>query len=137
MIAVVRIPAAAEQNPVPGTLARAGLNRARLLSLLLQTAVVAAMLVVVSQLVDEWAEGHLLAAWAVLWAAGFAGLAALAGLTRRLAVRALQAAQHWSQAQQRAMADEHYWRLAQSDPRIMAEIEAAIARSEAAGAQRG
>ena len=59
----------------------------RSLSTLLLAAVVAAMVVVADQLIDTWADGHLLAAWVTLWAVGFVAVGLFAGATRELASR--------------------------------------------------
>ena len=48
---------------------------------MLLAAMVSALLVVANQVIDTWSEGHLLAAWMVLWLVAFAAL----GVTRRLA----------------------------------------------------
>jgi hypothetical protein len=93
-------------------------------------AVFASLLVVADQLIDTWAEGHLLAAWVALWAVAFAALAfaasRLSGLATRLAgiiARSVTA------AQQRAR-EEEMWEHARHDPRIRAELAAAQARAQ-------
>ena len=53
---------------------------------LLLAAVVSALLVVANQVIDTWSEGHLLAAWMVLWLVAFAALALLTMPARRMAV---------------------------------------------------
>jgi len=98
----------------------------------LLVAAVASSLVVAEALVTHWDESSLLAAWAVLCAAVFAGAALyadkmLAGVKR---VGALLSAGAESRA--RARADELFLATAKSDPRIMADLRAAIARSTAA-----
>ena len=50
---------------------------------LLLAAVVSALLVVANQMIDTWSEGHLLAAWMVLWLVAFAALALLSAPARR------------------------------------------------------
>jgi len=64
---------------------RASLNGPRSLSTLLLAAVVAAMVVVADQMMDTWADGHLLAAWVALWAVGVAAVGLFAGVSRDLA----------------------------------------------------
>jgi cobalamin synthase len=108
-----------------------GSDGSRALAGMLSAAVFASLLVVADQLIDTWAEGHLLAAWVTLWVVAFAALALaatrLTGLAGRLAgliVRRLAA------AQQRAR-EEEMWEHARHDPRIMAELAAAQARVQA------
>ena len=47
---------------------------------------VSALLVVANQVIDTWTEGHLLAAWMVLWLVAFAALALLTAPARRAGV---------------------------------------------------
>lgn len=93
---------------------------------LLLAAIVAALLVVANQLVDTWTEGHLLAAWVVLWTIGFAALALLAAPARR-AVRALGAGyQQAADSRRRAAEDRKFWDVALTDARVMADISRAM-----------
>ena len=56
---------------------------ARGLATFLLAAVVSGLLFAANQLIDTWADGHLLAAWIALWAVAFAALALVAGPIRR------------------------------------------------------
>src|SRR3954454_19142118 len=47
-------------------------------------AIVAALLVVTNQVVDTWSDGHLLAAWIVMWTVAFGALALFAAPIRRV-----------------------------------------------------
>ena len=58
---------------------------ARRLSALLLAAVLATLVVIADQVIDTWADGHLMLAWVILWALVFAGLALFADGARRLA----------------------------------------------------
>ena len=72
---------------------------ARGLSALLLAAAIATLIVVADQLIDTWADGHLMLAWVILWALVFAGLALFADGARRLARRSVAAGlrlQTWS-----------------------------------------
>lgn len=111
---------------------RQGFDRARGLAAGLLAAMVSALIVVAEQLIDTWAEGHLLAAWVLLWAVGFAALALLAPTARSLAARVMQSLNGWSQRVARRRADERLWDLAQRDARVMADIQSARSRAEAA-----
>lgn len=103
-----------------------GFDGARAASSLLLAAIVAALLVVADQVVDTWNEGHLLAAWIVLWTVAFAALALLAAPARR-AANALRATVHaWNGRRVRLAQDEQYWQAALTDARLMADISRAM-----------
>ena len=106
--------------------ARTGLNSTKALAAMLLAAVVAALLVVANQLVDNWSDGNLLAAWVILWAVGFAALGLCAGTARKLAVRAVAALDAWSQHVAEEHADTRYLAAAMEDPRIMADLRRAL-----------
>lgn len=101
------------------------------LATVLLAAMVSALIVVTDQLIDTWAEGHLLAAWVLLWVIGFAALALLAPTARHLSKRLMASLDAWSQRVARRRADERLWELARKDPRIMADLRAARSRAEA------
>jgi hypothetical protein len=86
--------------------------------------------VVADQLMDTWADGHLLAAWVLMWVIGFAALALLAPTARSLAARVMAGLDGWSQHVARRRADERLWDLARKDARVMADIQAAATRFE-------
>lgn len=98
------------------------------LSSMLLAAMVSALVVVADRLIDTWADGHLLAAWVALWAVGFAALAVFSGAARKLAASAVVALDKWSQRVAQNRADERLWAIAQADPRVMADLQMAIAR---------
>jgi len=93
---------------------------------LLLAAVVSALLVVANQVIDTWSEGHLLAAWMVLWLVAFAGLALLSAPARRAGAALLQATHTWAENRRLAAEDERTWAVAVKDPRIMAELNHAM-----------
>lgn len=109
---------------------RQGFDGTRSLATMLLAAMVAALVVVADQLVDTWADGHLLAAWMVLWLIGFAAMALLAGTARKAAMKAVAALDAWSQRVARQRADARLMELAQRDPRVMADLQAAIGRAQ-------
>lgn len=109
---------------------RRGFDSTRGLAAMLLAAAVAALVVVADQMIDTWAEGHLLAAWVALWAIGFAALGLFAGAARRLAARLVLALDAWSARVAQARADERLWAIAQTDARVMADLRAAMTRSE-------
>ena len=125
---VVRVEAALAatrqlKNQISGT---------RGLATLLLAAMVAAAMVVAYQVMDSVAEGHLLVVWIALWAVAFAALALFAGATRRLAARTVSGLNDWSQAIAQGRADMRRWEAARADPRVMADLQAAITRQKAA-----
>ena len=93
---------------------------------LLLAAVVSALMVVANQVIDTWSEGHLLAAWMVLWVVAFAALALLTLPARRMAVALRAGTQAWAARRRRAAEDARTWQVAMQDPRIMAELNHAM-----------
>jgi hypothetical protein len=111
---------------------------ARGLATFLLAAVVSGLLFAANQLIDTWADGHLLAAWIALWAIAFAALALAAGPIRRAVTSmkefdgsAMYAA--WSARRKSRIQDEKMWDYAQHDARLMADIMRAIDDSPEAG----
>lgn len=112
---------------------RRSLNGARTLAAMLLASVASALIVVADQVASTWAEGHLLAAWVLLWAIGFTVLAAFAQTARRVAAQLLAAFDAWSAGVARTRADQRFWQAAQDDPRVMAELRAALSRDDGSG----
>jgi hypothetical protein len=110
---------------------RKDLNGTKGLAAMLLAAVVAALLVVADQVIDTWADGHLLAAWVAMWSVGFAALALFAGAARNAARRVVAALDAWSHRIAQARADERLMSIARNDPRIMSDLQAAISRHSA------
>ena len=102
------------------------LDGARGAASLLLAAVVSALLVVANQVIDTWGEGHLLAAWMVLWLVAFAALALLSAPARRAGIALLAGAQRWAENRRRAAEDQRTWQVAMKDPRVMAELNHAM-----------
>ncbi len=109
---------------------RKGFDSTRGLSALLLAAMVSALVVVADQLMETWADGHLLAAWMLMWMVGFAALALLAPTARTLARSVVSNLDTWSRGVARRRADERLWELARKDTRVMADIQAAASRAE-------
>jgi len=108
---------------------RGGINSTKSLSAMLLAAMVSALVVVADQLMDTWAEGHLMLAWIALWVVAFAAVAIFAGAARKLASALVQALDAWSARVAQRRADERLWSSAKADPRIMADLNAAMSRS--------
>ena len=111
---------------------------ARSVATFLLAAVVSGLVLAANQLIDTWADGHLLAAWVALWAVAFAALALAASPIRRAVVSvkqfdgsALYAA--WSVRRKARIQDEKMWDYAKQDARLMADIMRAIGDSPEAG----
>ncbi|MDB5880608.1 MAG: hypothetical protein JWP43_486 [Ramlibacter sp.] len=92
----------------------------------LLAAIVAALLVVANQVVDTWTEGHLLAAWIVMWTVVFAALAVFAAPLRR----ASSEMQAWLKLRairrRQAAEDAKLWQVALGDQRVMADLSRAM-----------
>jgi hypothetical protein len=109
---------------------RRGFSATKGLSAMLLAAMVSALLVVADQLIDTWAEGHLMLAWIALWVVGFAAVAVFAGAARKLASTLVSSLDAWSARLAKSRADDRLWASAQADPRVMADLTAAITRSQ-------
>ncbi|HXD38954.1 MAG TPA: hypothetical protein VN649_00195 [Ramlibacter sp.] len=103
-----------------------GFNATRASASLLLAAIVAALLVVASQVIDTWTEGHLLAAWIVMWAVAFASLALLATPAKRASAALRVGLRRWNAARKQAAEDAQLWQLALTDARVMADISRAM-----------
>ncbi|KQR42816.1 hypothetical protein [Acidovorax sp. Leaf160] len=101
-------------------------NGARAGASLLLAAVVASLLVVANQVIDTWGEGHLLAAWMVLWMVAFVALALLAGPARGVVASLRTQYGNWAEALRRQEEDERTWNAALRDARIMADLSRAM-----------
>ena len=104
------------------------LDSARASASLLLAAIVAALLVVANEVIDSWAQGHLLAAWILMWTIAFAALALLATPARNVSSRLRAALASWKVARKQAAADERLWQVALSDARVMADISRAMSQ---------
>ncbi|MEQ1535505.1 MAG: hypothetical protein ABL923_06465 [Burkholderiaceae bacterium] len=107
------------------------LTSARSVATFLLAAVVSGLVLAANQLIDTWADGHLLAAWIALWTVAFAALALAAGPIRRAVVSvkqfdgsAMYAA--WTARRKARIADEKMWDYARHDARLMADIMRAV-----------
>ncbi len=105
-------------------------DAAKTMAGMLLAAVVAALLVVADQLIETWADGHLLVVWVALWAVAFAALALLQPQLRQVSMRlaAWLAIRSAKRAQRRA--EEQVWSVAQQDYRVMTELRIAAMRDD-------
>lgn len=97
---------------------------------LLLVVVVSALLVVANQVVDTWTEGHLLAAWLVMWVVVFAATALLTMPARRLG--AFLRARLSAVVERRRMVahDAQFMQVARGDHRLMAELNCCARRPD-------
>ncbi|CAN5400017.1 hypothetical protein BH10PSE16_BH10PSE16_33640 [soil metagenome] len=100
------------------------------IALLLGSAMVAAVMVVAYEVMDTTTEGHLLVMWMVLWLALFAVLAFFAGTARHISTRLVGSLDAWSRRVAEARADQRLWAIAKADPRVMADLQTAMAHHE-------
>lgn len=97
---------------------------------LMLAAGVAALVVGVDQLINSWAESHVVAAWLALWAVAVLAIVVLRGLTRHLAQNLMTGLDAWSAHVARSRADERLWSMAQTDPRLMSDLQVAMDRAD-------
>ena len=104
---------------------------------LLLAGAISALVVVADQIVSTWTDGHLLMAWVSLWAMVFAALALFAQATRGWTTRVIAALEARSRAWAERADAERMWSAAQSDPRLMADLQGARLRAERDAAAAG
>lgn len=118
----------------PSVTTRVGLggkvDGSKTLAGMLLAAALAALLVVADQLIESWADGHLLVGWVALWTVTFAALALLAPPLRQLTGAMAVALARWSREAKERRMEETMWEYARQDPRVMAELQHARARSQ-------
>jgi len=102
----------------------------RSLAAMLLAAIVAAFVVVADQMMDTWADGHLFAAWVALWAVAFAAVGLFAGVSKSMAIQMKQGLDAWSVRMAQRRSDERLWSIAQTDARLMSELQSALSRSD-------
>jgi hypothetical protein len=96
----------------------------------LLSAVLASLLVVADQVIENWADGHLLLAWVALWSVVFAGLAFCARPLRRASMLAAQAVAGWLLSAKVAREEARLWECARLDSRVIDELRAAQTRGD-------
>lgn len=118
-----QMPAATAQAVAPAT-------SAKTLSTLLLAAGVAALVVMADQMIDDWAETHVLASWLALWAVAVLAIGALRGVTRMLAQKLMANLDGWSAQVARRRSDQRLWAMAQNDTRMMRDLQTAMDRAD-------
>jgi hypothetical protein len=118
-------------RPLGQTRSKLGLARSRTLAGMLLAAIVAALLVVAEQLIETWADGHLLVVWVALWTVAFTALALLAPSLRQGTSAVVALLTRWDAARAQHRSDNALWALAQQDTRVMRDLQVASMRCEA------
>lgn len=108
----------------------------RALVTFLLAASVAALAVVADQLISTWADGHLLAAWMLMWAVVFAGSLLLTHPARRLAQQVMRVLNGWAERRAQARAEARFMALARHDERLLADLKLVRDHNEAMQAER-
>ena len=103
-------------------------EKSRPLAGMLLAAGMAALLVTADQVIDNWSDGHLLAAWVALWTVTFAALAILATPLRKLSNAGAAWVSAYRKASEERRQEEEMWELARHDHRVMADIRTACLR---------
>jgi CHASE2 domain-containing sensor protein len=114
-------PASPQTKAIPG-------EASKTLAGVLLSAVMASLLVVADQVIENWADGHLLLGWVALWSLVFAGLAFCARPLRRASTAVALALETRLKAAAQARNEARMWELARMDPRVMDELRAAAKR---------
>lgn len=104
----------------------AGFDGARGAASLMLAAVVAALVVVANQVIDTWGDGHLMAAWMLLWAVAFMAIALFATPARRASVVLRNGYKAWVESRRQAAEDQRTWNAALQDARMMADLSRAM-----------
>ncbi|MBV8247622.1 MAG: hypothetical protein JO200_04140 [Comamonas sp.] len=90
--------------------------------------VLAALAAGIYQATETWSDGHMLAAWIVLWAMAFASVALFTTPVRRAINMVRTGYRAWIGSRQQAAADERIWNAALQDARLMADLARAMDR---------
>ena len=106
------------------------LSASRTIAVMLLAAVAAAFIVVADQMIETWAEGHLLAAWVAMWALVFAAIGLFAGVFKALLIQIKSGLDSMAAKMAQRRADARLWAMAQSDARLMSELQIAMTRGD-------
>ena len=91
---------------------------------------VAALVVIADHMIDDWAETHMLAAWLALWVVAVMAIVALRGVSRLLAQSVMSGLDRWSADLAQRRADQRLWAMAQTDSRLMCDLQTAMDRAD-------
>ena len=96
----------------------------------LVTAAAALSVVVADRFLGDLTDGHVVAAWLLMWAVVFGAFVATRMPARLLANRIKVGLDQFAASAAQRRADRRFMAMAATDPRIMAELQAAQARAE-------
>jgi len=116
----------------PKPVAYAATENTRALAGMLLAAAMAALLVVADQVIETWTDGQLLAGWVALWTLAFIALALLSLPLRRSAALGARVLAQYAARVRMQRAEAALWSQVRQDPRVMAEVQAAMARAHTA-----
>jgi hypothetical protein len=102
---------------------------ARNLAIVLLSAIVSTLLVIVNQVIDTYTDGHMLAAWILMWIVAFSAIALLATPIRKSVAAFGPAFTQWKLDRRERLNDQKMWEVALQDPRVMAEIQRASSQA--------
>jgi hypothetical protein len=102
----------------------------RSLAAFLLGAFLSALILVADQFIGAFADGHLLATWIAMWMYVFVAMALLAPAAKRSAVAILKWTRETNERAAKRRSEALYLEAARHDPRVMAELRAAILRHE-------
>jgi hypothetical protein len=118
------------QMPIVSAAAAAPATSTKTLASFMLAAGVAALVVMTDQMIDSWADSHVVAAWFALWAVAALAIGMLRGVTRALAQNLMSGLDAWSAHLARSRADERLWAMAQTDGRLMRDLQTAMDRAQ-------
>lgn len=118
------------QTPLVSAQVAAPATSTKTLASLMLTAGVAALVVTADQMIDSWAETHVVAAWLALWVVAALAIGMLRGLSRALAQNLITGLDVWSAHVACRRADERLWAMAQTDGRLMRDLQTALDRAD-------
>jgi hypothetical protein len=118
------------QMPSVSSISAGSTTSTQNLALWLLAAGVAALVVLVDHMIDGWANTHVLASWLALWAVAVLAIVVLRGVTRMLAQAVITGLDNWSANVARRRSDQRLWAMAQTDTRMMRDLQTAMDRAE-------
>ncbi len=118
------------QMPPVSSISAGSTTSTQNLALWLLAAGVAALVVLVDHMIDGWADTHVLASWLALWAVAVLAIVVLRGVTRMLAQAVITGLDSWSAGLARRRSDQRLWAMAQTDSRMMRDLQTAMDRAE-------
>lgn len=117
------------QMPAPAAAVVAAPIFTKTLATLMLAAGVTALVVITNQMIESWSESHVVAAWLALWAVAALAIGLLRGVSRTLAQNLMAGLDTWSAQLARRRADDRLWAMAQTDTRLMRDLQVAIDRA--------